>query len=304
MDFGQAWRGAIDFGGTKTAMALVAPDGRVGHRLRFWTPRQPDPDTMCDLIAQQWAALLAQSGGPEVAGVGVAAPGPADAAAGILHQVFDWPWRDVPLAAVLSRRLGLPVRLDNDVNCCCQAEGRFGVARGVRDYAWIQVSTGVGGALCLGGQVYAGARGLAGEVGHLILDEGGPPCACGRRGCLQALVSGPALARRFHEAGGRAGERAEAVFAAAGAGDPRARAVLAAAARDLGRGLAIVVNLLNPEMLVLGGGVMESFAPLLPAVRQAVRERVIGEANREVAVVRSGIGYDAALLGAAVLVER
>lgn len=146
--------GAIDFGGTKTAMALVTPDGRIGPRLRFATPARPTPEVMCDLLAQKWHGLLGAAGAVAISGVGVAAPGPADAAEGILHQVFDWPWQDVQLAAELGLRLGLPVRLDNDVNCCCLAEMRFGAARQERDFAWIQVSTGVGGGLCLGGRIY------------------------------------------------------------------------------------------------------------------------------------------------------
>lgn len=295
--------GAIDFGGTKTAMALIDRDGRIGPRLRIATPERPEPAAMCDLLAQQWQVLLQQAGGQAVDRVGVAAPGPADADAGILHQAFDWPWHEVPLAADLSMRLGLPVRLDNDVNCCCRAELRFGAARQARDFAWIQLSTGVGGALCCGGRIYAGAHGTAGEVGHLILEEDGPPCRCGRRGCLQALVSGPAIARRYGEAGGVAPPGAEAVFVAASAGEARARDVLLGVARDLGRGIAMVVNLLGPEMIVLGGGVLQSFAPYLPAVRAAVQDRVIGERNRQVAIVQSGVGYDAALLGAAALAQ-
>ncbi len=303
------WFGAIDCGGTKTAMALIAGDGRIGARLRFPTPERPAPGAFCDLLAERWRALLAQAGGPggAVVGVGLAAPGPADAQTGMLHRVFDWPWRDVPLAAELSARLGLPVRLDNDVRCCCLAESRWGVARGVADFVWVQISTGVGGALCLGGRPYAGSGGLAGEVGHLVLDEGGPLCRCGRHGCLQALVSGPAIAARFAATAGPAawGEAAQGdaagVFAAAERGDARAREVVAGVARDLGRGLALVCNLLDPRLLVLGGGVMESLRSELPAVQAAMRERVLLGSTRQVSVVPSAVGYDAALLGAGTL---
>lgn len=295
-------------------VALVHPDGHVLQRLRFDTPPRPVPEAMVARLGAAWEELfagLAPEDRPE--SVGLAAPGPSDSARGLLLTAFDWGWRDVPLAAMVAERIGLPVRLENDVNVCCLAEMRYGVAAGVRDFAWIQVSTGVGGGLVCGGQVYAGASGLAGEVGHLILEEDGPRCACGRRGCVQALVSGPAIVRRYAEAvrsgaaeggateGGAQDGGAQAVFAAAEQGDRRAEAVLEAVAHDLGRALALTVNLLNPAMVVLGGGVMESLHTRLPAIRATMTSRVIGEANRRVRVERSGVGYDAALLGAAVL---
>jgi len=286
-------------------VAAVAADGRILRRARFETPPRPTPAQIVHRIAAAWSEVvegLAAADRPAAAGL--AAPGPADAPRGVLRQAFDWGWRDVPLAALTSAAIGVPVQLDNDVNACCLAEMRFGAAAGVQDFAWIQLSTGVGGGLVCAGRVYAGAAGLAGEVGHLVLEEDGPPCACGGRGCLQALVSGPAIARRYAERTGGAPGAAPAVFAAAADGDPAAEEVLQAVARDLGRGLALVVNLLNPALLVLGGGVMESLQARLPAVRAALRARVIGQANREVAVRRSAVGYDAALLGAAVLGTR
>ena len=292
--------GAIDFGGTKTALAVVAPDGTILRRARLDTPARPSPPEMVGRLAGAWAELIAGLPSEEMPpAVGVAAPGPV--ADGLLRQAFDWGWHDVPLAALLQAAIGAPVRMDNDVNACCLAELRYGVAVGVADFAWIQLSTGVGGGLVLGGEVYRGAAGLAGEVGHMVLDESGPPCACGRRGCLEALVSGPAIARRYAASGGRGGLSAAGVFAAADAGEPAAEALCQTVARDLGRGLALVVNLLNPALVVLGGGVVTSLQRYLPAVRDALAARVIGEANREVAVRASGVGYDAALLGAALL---
>ena len=285
-------------------VALVRPDGQVVRRVRFDTPPRPVPEAMVARLGAAWDELCTGLGADECpATVGLAAPGPSDSARGLVLAAFDWGWRDVPLAAMIGRRIGLPVVLENDVNVCCLAEMRFGVAEGVRDFAWIQVSTGVGGGLVCGGQVYGGSAGLAGEVGHMILAEDGPPCACGRRGCLQALVSGPAITRRYAEAirGEVPAGGARAVFTAADQGDAHAEAVLQAVAGDLGRALALVVNLLNPAMVVLGGGVMESLHTRLGDIRDAMTARVIGEANRKVRVERSGVGYDAALLGAAAL---
>ncbi len=296
--------GAIDFGGTKTVVGLVGPDGQVLRRVRFDTPPRPVPEAMVARLGAAWDELCTGLGADErPIAAGLAAPGPSDSRRGLLLAAFDWEWREVPLAAMVGERIGLPVRLENDVNVCCLAEMRFGIAAGVRDFVWIQLSTGVGGGLVCDGRLYAGFAGLAGEVGHMIMQEDGPVCPCGRRGCLQALVSGPAIARRYAEAigGGAPAGGARAVFEAADRADAGASAVVEAVARDLGRALAMVVNLLNPEMVVLGGGVMESLHTRLPAIRGAMTARVIGEANRRVRVERSGVGYDAALLGAAAL---
>ncbi len=296
--------GAIDFGGTKTALALVSPGGAVLHRDRFPTPPSPAPREMADLLADRFGRLWTQAGRPPLRALGVAVPGPADPAAAVLRRAFDWGWKDVPLGALLAERLGLPIRLDNDVNCCTLAEGRFGAAVGRRDFFWLQVSTGVGGGLVLGGRLYRGGNGMAGEIGHVVLEEDGPPCACGRRGCLEALVSGPAIVRRYRASGGRA-ERAEEVFAAAAGGEPGAARLLAEVARDLGRAVAIAINLLDPELIVLGGGVIHGFAPYLEATRAVARARVLRQASGDpaasVPLCPTALGGDAALLGAAAL---
>ena len=296
--------GAIDFGGTKTVLALVAPGGAVLHRDRVATPPRPSPQEVADLLADRFQRLWTAAGRPPVRALGVAAPGPADPAAAVLHRAFDWGWQDVPLGALLAERLGLPIRLDNDVNCCTLAEGRFGAAIGRRNFFWLQVSTGVGGGLVLGGRLHRGSGGMAGEIGHIVLEEGGPPCACGRRGCLEALVSGPAIVRRYREAGGRAA-RTEDVFAAAAGGEQQAASLLAAVVRDLGRAVAIAINLLDPELIVLGGGVITGFAPYLDATRAVARARVLRNADGDpataVPLCCTTLGGDAPLLGAAAL---
>ena len=296
--------GAIDFGGTKTVLALVAPGGSVLHRERVPTPPRPTPRDMADLLAERFQRLWTEAGRPPVRALGVAAPGPADPASAVLHRAFDWGWRDVPLGALLAERLGLPIRLDNDVNCCTLAEERFGAARGRRTFFWLQVSTGVGGGLVVDGRLHRGSGGMAGEIGHIVLEEDGPPCACGRRGCLEALVSGPAILRRYREAGGRAAHTQD-VFTAAAQGNEQAASLLSAVARDLGRAVAITVNLIDPELIVLGGGVITGFAAYLEATRAVARARVLRDVDTDpaaaVPLCCTTLGGDAALLGAAAL---
>ncbi len=304
--------GAIDFGGTKTVVAVVARDGAVIRRIRFATPVRPSPAQAVAAIAAAWRRLA--EGLPDrdrPAQAGLAAPGPYDPRTGVLRRAFDWDWRDVPLASMVAAAIGLPVAMDNDVHACCLAEMRFGAAAGCRDFAWIQFSTGVGGGLVCDGRLVPGASGMAGEVGHLVLEEDGPGCPCGRRGCVEALCSGPAIVRRHAlRSGGRplpgvegrgAPATAQDVFEAAARGDPEAREVVDAVVRDVGRALAAVVNLVDPALLVLGGGVTESLQPRLADIETVMRERVIGGGSRRVNLVRTALGADAALLGAATL---
>ncbi len=276
--------------------------GGVLRRAVFPTPPRPDPETVCRAVGAAWSALAAGLPAPlRPRRAGLAAPGPADPAAGLLHRAFDWGWHDVPLAALVGAAIGLRVRLENDVHCCALAELRFGAARGRTDLAWIQFSTGVGGAVVAGGRVLGGASGMAGEIGHVVLDEGGPPCPCGHRGCVEALCSGPAIARRHAAAGGPAGHAA-AAFGAAAAGDPRAAAVIAEVCRDVGRALAVVGNLLDPGLIVLGGGVTASLRQHLPAIEAEMRARLLAPDLRTCEVRPTALGADAALLGAAALV--
>ncbi len=291
-------------GGTKTAVAVVEHDGRVLVDRRWPTPSRMSPSEAVEQFAERWREVHAAAGYPRIAGLGLSVPGPVDPAGTILHRVFDWPaWHDVPLAALLSRHLGLPVRMDNDVNCCAIAETRWGAAAGSAHHVWLQVSTGVGGAIVINGNLYRGHRGMAGEIGHLTVKPNGRRCTCGRRGCVETLVSGPAIVRRYRNAGGIA-KQAEEVFRAAELGDLRAQRLLISVGETLGGVVATIVNLLDPSLIVLGGGVMTSFGPYLDTVRRSA-EGHIPERNGEGSgplLCRTALGDRAALLGAAALI--
>ena len=292
--------GAIDIGGTKTAMGLVHPDGTVVAHARWPTPPRPAPAELVRWVVDRWGEMRQAAGVAAIEGIGLSAPGPVDPGGTLIHRIFDWGWRDVPLAALLAGATGLRVRMDNDVNCCAVAEGRWGAAVGRGDFLWMQVSTGVGGGLIQGGRLYAGAHGQAGEIGHIRIQRRGAPCTCGQRGCLETLISGPAIVRRYRAAGAAA-EGAEEVFAAADAGDPRARRLLRSVAVDLGTALVTAISLLDPDLVVLGGGVMAGFAELLPVTRAVVEARATASGAPGVPVVLTRLGAHAALLGAAAL---
>jgi glucokinase len=190
--------------------------------------------------------------------------------------------------------------MDNDVNCCALAEGHWGAAAGHGDFVWMQISTGVGGGLVSGGRIFRGAHGQAGEIGHIQIRRHGVRCACGRRGCLETCVSGPAILRRYRESGAEAA-RTEDVFAAAREGDRRAQQLLRGVADDLALAVDHVVNVVDPALVVLGGGVMAGFGPDLALVTASVASRARRSGTTPPPVVPTALGGDAALLGAAAL---
>ncbi|MDR7486568.1 MAG: ROK family protein [Armatimonadota bacterium] len=306
----------VDLGGTKILTALVDEGGRVLGRARIPTPAS-GPDTDIEAIVQSVRTVVARSGVDlrAVAGMGVGAPGPLDPATGVVFEPPNLPgWKDVPLAERLADRLGLRIYVENDANAAALGERWVGAGAGVDDLVYITVSTGVGGGLIVRGQLYHGVSGTAGEVGHMVIDPRGPRCHCGRTGCLEQLASGTAIAReaRAALAAGRpsvlahlpAGElSAEDVARAARDGDPLAREVFAHAAAALGTGVANLVNLLNPAMVVIGGGVARAGDLLLAPVRRIVQEEAFDRPAAAVRIVPAALGDDVGAVGAAAVVR-
>jgi len=261
----------IDLGGTKIRAVVVDARGAIlGEDVR---PTEADEGqrAVIDRLVTSAQAAVVTSGVPfaSTAAVGVTAPATVDFERGVLYQAPNLPgWDEVPLAALLRDRLGLPTVLENDANAAAYGEFRYGAGRGLRHLIYLTVSTGIGGGLVLNGQLYRGADGAAGELGHVTVDETGPPHNCGMVGCLEVMASGTAIARMAHEAvaAGRSAvlahlsaERGELtaheVDEAADAGDPAATEILARAAHYLGVGLANYVNVFNPQAIIIGGGV-------------------------------------------------
>jgi len=253
-----------------------------------------------------------------VRGIGIGAPGPVDPRAGLVVDPPNLPgWRDVPLRQIMADAFGLPVHLGNDANLAALAEHAYGAGVGVDDLVYVTLSTGIGGGIIAGGQLLLGTRGLAGEIGHQVLVDDGPLCGCGKRGHMEALASGPAIARMAREevAQGRghhllrlARGAIEAIDArlvaqAAREGDPTAQEIIRRAATYVGIGLANVCNMLNPEMIILGGGVSQIGDLLFDTVRKTVAQRAM-LGNRQVRIVPAALGDDVVLLGAVALVTR
>lgn len=307
----------VDLGGTKILTVLAGREGDVLARVKVPTGAGLGREHVIDQIVATVQAALRRAGvtAGSVRAVGMGVPGPVDAVRGLVHFAPNLGWRDVPLGEMMRRRLDLPVYMDNDANLAALGEYRYGAGRGAGDMVYLTVSTGVGGGLILGGRVYRGAGGGAGEAGHITVAEDGPVCRCGNRGCLEALASGTAMARRARAlvdegrgagilaaAGGDPGNISAAVVArSARAGDAAALEIMRDAGRYLGIAVAGLVNLLNPAAVVLGGGVMESADLFWQPMLEQVQRRALPSSLAAVRVTRAALGGEAGALGAVAL---
>ncbi len=309
---------AIDIGGTKTAAALVDGVGGVLSRGRVATPESDDPTALVEAVygvAQQvlGAAGVAMA---DVSAVGVSSAGIIDTRKGI--AVFSPNVRSLrrtPLRDMISERLGKPVQLGNDATLAALGEWQFGLKRSVSDMVYVTVSTGIGGGIIAGGELIEGSCGAAGEVGHMVIEVDGPECPCGRHGCWEALASGRALAERtvlrieageassIGELAGGDMEKIDAqlVSIAAQQGDALAKEMIATTAYYVGVGLANLINLLNPSLIVVGGGLTKIGDALMGPATVVAKERAYVADACHVEIRRALLGDDSPLLGAAAL---
>lgn len=301
----------VDAGGTKL-LGGVLDDGLVVHNRVRRTWRGGDTtETLAVLVD---AVEEARRAAPDAAAVGLGIPSLVHAATGTSMSSVHLPLDGVPVRDLMSERLGLPVHVDNDATAAVLAEHRHGAARGASDVAMLTLGTGIGGGLVLGGRVYRGHTGAGGELGHMVVALDGPPCPCGSRGCLETLVSGTAIAREGAAAGRRAPESALGRALGAGReitgplvtelahdGDEAAREVLALAGRRLGVGITNIVNALDPELVVVGGGAAAAGDLLLEPARAEVRRLALPPSSDLVRVVPAHFGDESGMVGAGLL---
>ncbi|MFB3738850.1 MAG: ROK family protein, partial [Candidatus Velamenicoccus archaeovorus] len=260
-DGGQAL--GLDVGGTKIACFRVARDGSILARETVPTPAE-DPEATIAAMVEVARRLRT----PEVVAVGVGAAGLVDATAGVLRFAPNLAWRELPIARRIAEALDLPCQVDNDANVAAWGEWRFGAGRGYRHMLLVTVGTGIGGGIVAGRRLFRGAHGFAAEIGHIIVEPGGPRCGCGNRGCWEQVASGRAIGRLGQEVlgehrgslvwelSGGDPERVtgELVTEAARRGDGLARGILHQVGARLGEGIAGLVNVLDPQVVVVGGG--------------------------------------------------
>ena len=312
----------VDLGGTNLRIAAVDESGKVLEKVTAGTEggrgRDAVLDEMCRAI-QQAAGKHAAAG--KLAGIGVGVPGIIDMGTGMLRQSPNLPgWEDYPVRQEIEQRLGARVILENDANCAALGEKWLGAAQDVDDMLMLTLGTGVGGGLVLGGRIWHGARGMAGEPGHINVLRDGHPCGCGSHGCLEQYASATAVVRLAREAvaSGKAPGLAQAdaagkltaraVFELAQQGDRPAQEVYKIAGRALGVVLAGLINLLNLPVYVVGGGVADAWEAFAPAMMDEVGKRSFvyratapdsKAPGRKTVVTRALLGSDAGLVGAA-----
>ncbi len=288
----------FDLGGTGLKAGLVDEDG--GVRSKTLAPSPKTAEDFFALVETIWEGMQESAGGP-IAGAGFGLPGIFDLGTRrVLKSPHTGGLDGVDVEPELERRLGVPVRVDNDANLAAYGEWRRGAGRGAADMVLLTIGTGIGAGVIAGGRMLRGARGYAGEAGHMPVRPDGEPCPCGGRGCLETEASARAIVRRYRQASACEGPlTAEDVQKRADAGDEAARAALAESARWLGIGLAGLINLLNPELILLGGGVAEAGPDWLREAAGEAGRRAFGGAFRACRIERAGLGNDAGLLGAA-----
>jgi fructokinase len=286
----------IDLGGTKIEGIALDTALRPLHRVRVATERERGYEHIVDRVAEVVAALRPHA--PDVRTIGIGTPGSLSARDGTLKNSNTTCLNGRPLHGDLEARLGLPVRLENDANCFALAEARDGAGRGHQMVFGVILGTGVGGGIVIGGRVWTGPQHIAGEWGHHAIDPAGPPCYCGARGCVETMLSGPALEAAYHAESG-VDCPASDVARRAAAGEAAAAAVLDRYLDRFGRALANVVSILDPDVIVLGGG-LSNLEPLYTRGRDAVSRYVFNDELRT-PIVRNRLGDAAGVLGAALL---
>lgn len=306
--------GAIDLGGTKVRALVADLDGRAyGYDLRS-SDTERGLDAVLGTMAESLGAAAAQAGVDvgELRGVGIASPGAIDVARGIVAGAPQLPgWRDVPLVQLMSGRLGVVVTLENDASAAALGEHRYGAGKGTRHMLYFTVSTGIGGGIIIDGRLYTGASGAAGEMGHMIIDmNSAATCPWCERGCLEALASGTAIARRG-EALAAAGQApalarlreaegavtSEMMSRAMQSGDEACRDVFRETGRHMGIGLANYVNIFNPQAIVIGGGVSRSGPDFIDAAREKMHAHAIRALSKDVRLELAGLGERSGLMG-------
>ncbi|UCD63281.1 MAG: ROK family protein [Candidatus Zixiibacteriota bacterium] len=311
----------IDIGGTNIKFGLFDAEGKILYREQRPTMAEKGPTPLLHLITNIAERLMyhAAEENYSVRWIGVGSPGAVDHRTG--RVIGPCPniegWQGTEIAAAMRERLNMPVFVDNDVNSMALAETRFGAAMGARSVVCVTVGTGVGGGVIIDGKVVHGANSSAGELGHMTIEVDGPLCACGNHGCIESFCSSQAIINRTRTKlkngmsdifrtvldGSLDNLTIKKIFAAARKGDQTANEVVIETGRYLGVGLSGIVNLLNPEVVVIGGGITDGGAGFVGAVNEEIKRRAFTSATENLTVTKAALGNDAGFMGAGLLGE-
>lgn len=298
----------VDIGGTDIKLGIVTAEGQIIESGKMPTLAGEGPGKGAGRVA---AWLREKDPGQEVTAAGIDCAGLIDGSKGYLYYSPNLPgWEDTDLRGLFAEAVGMPVTVDNDVNCAAWGEYVLGAGRGTHHFVCLTLGTGIGGGVIADGRLYRGWQGMAGEVGHQVIDPSGPECTCGSKGCLEKLANASSIVSRAREAiaGGRGSVledsdslTARDVAAAAADGDAVAIAALAEAGRVLGTGLANIVHLFNPEVIAVGGGVAGAGDLILEPARESMRAQLMDDILARVRVVPTELGNNASLVGATMM---
>ncbi|MBQ3642876.1 ROK family protein [bacterium] len=308
----------VDVGGTNVKVALVDKSGSIVYSDTVPTRAEMGYEYTISNIIKAIQSLMKESKTSKdlIEGIGFGFPGQIDCDNGIVRLAPNIPgWIDIPIADIVSKEFGIPVKVDNDVRCAALAELNFGAGKGAKNMICITVGTGIGSGLIINGKLVRGASNAAGELGHIKLQmQDGPICGCGDTGCLEAFASGPAIVALAEEyiKGGKSTKYRELanpditpyiVAEAAKQGDVVAKKIFETIGNYIGIGLASVVNLLNPEKVVIGGGVADAGDLLFGPIKETLKKRTMPIQGAAVEVVHAELGNTAGVIGASLLIE-
>jgi glucokinase len=310
----------VDIGGTKVGAGLVGRNGEIKTQLR--TPMVANREARDGLAAVVSAIDLLFANDPKtrslIAGIGICAPGPLDPNTGVVINPPNLPcWRNFPLAAAVEKVYGVPAKVENDANAAALAEAHWGAGRGYRHIFYTCLGTGIGTGIVFDGRIYNGRTGAAAEGGHMSIDYRGPRCGCGKPGCIEILAAGPAIARRARAKLASEQNRCSSILDAANgnidavtsemvgqayaAGDPLAKQVLQETVELLSLWLSNIVDLLEPDVIIIGGGVAAMLGPFFGDIAKGLAEYCINSRCREIPMLKAHYGEDAGIAGAAAL---
>ena len=323
----QKWIIGVDLGGTNIVVGVLPIDGGDGTVLaEYSVPTEATRgakfvvDRFVSMVQESMRQVISQHGGAatDFAGIGIGSPGPLDRVTGTVINTPNLGWRNFPLRDLIANAVGLPATLDNDANCATYGEWWLGAGRNVQTLVGLTLGTGIGGGIVMNGEIFHGVSDAAGEIGHMSIDSTGRKCKCGNYGCLEAYASGPAIALRAIEGlesgiesvlptlvDGRLEDiTAATVYEAVVLGDPFANEVMRETAKFLGAGVANIINILNPEMIVVSGGVTRAGDHLFMPLRAEVRRRAFKVSQESCQIVPALLPGLAGVIGAAAVFKK
>ncbi len=306
----------VDLGGTNIRMGIVTPDGKVLKRVQYITDVSKGGLALFEQLVLNLNDLIQKyfKESNQLIGIGIGVAGPIDMKKGVMIAPPNLPALDgFPIRAFLQKRISSSIFIENDANAFTLGEGWVGAAKGCKDYCGITLGTGVGGGIVVDGKILHGSKGMAGEVGHMVVDPAGPLCGCGGRGCLEVYASGTGIKRMALEAvkkgkgegilkqSGGDPEKItpEKVFKAAQSGDLTSKKIFSEMGRYLGLGLVNLIHLFNPEKIVIGGKVSQAWDYFIGSALETVGERSMKGSREKLQIVQAKCGDDAGMLGAA-----